>query len=81
MTRPLSADAREKADLYATQAVLVEVIRYLSAADPHIVIGLREALKRGPIKPVDDDVIVGEDHVRDSFEHLLNRVNSVESNR
>jgi hypothetical protein len=74
MARPSSVTARHIADQYATQAMVVELLRYLARSDPQIISALQSA-SRAPhiLKPVDDDVIVSEQHVRDSFEAILNK--------
>jgi hypothetical protein len=77
MELPSSVTTRHIADQYATQAVLVELIRYLAQSDPQIFFALQSATQGRVLKPVDDDVIVSEQYVRDSFEAILDKARQV----
>jgi hypothetical protein len=69
--RPASIEARKRADLYATRAIVVELMRYLSLSNPDISNEIRNAAKRRTLKPLVDDVFVSEEDVRESFEAIL----------
>ena len=73
MARPSSVTTRHIADQYATQAVVIELIRYLAQSDPQIISALVSAIQGRVLKPVDDDVIVSEQYVRDSFQAILTK--------
>ena len=68
MARPASRIAREQADLYATRRMVVEILRYL---DRGAIDKIRSATTRRILKPMDDNVIIAEQDVRDAFEMIL----------
>jgi hypothetical protein len=53
--------------------VVIELIRYLAQSDPQIISALQNAMQGRILKPVDDDVIVSEQYVRDSFQAILTK--------
>ena len=66
----------QRAELYATRAAVVEVLRYLSQADPRLVAVLRANVARRPL-PLNrpsEDVGISDGQVRDCLEHLLGEV-------
>ena len=72
MPRSTSIIARERADSYATRAVLIELLRHLKQIDPQIIPAIRSVTQRGILRPI--DVIVSEQDVRESFEAILAEV-------
>jgi hypothetical protein len=73
MVRSIASTTRERADLYATRRMVVEILRYLNSG---AIETIRSATKSGVIKMLDDDVIVGESEVRQAYEMLLDEASS-----
>lgn len=71
MARPTAAITRERADLYATRRMVVELLRHMENGGSRIIESIQNSTARGVLKPIDADVIISEEFVRDAFAALL----------
>jgi hypothetical protein len=70
MSRPASVAAKERADLYATRAVLIELLKMLQLSSPGTVNALRANLVHTfSLRP--DDIACTDSHIRDAAEMIL----------
>ena len=73
MPRPTAIPARRDADLYSTRALLVELLRHLDRTTNSGIIAALQGVAADSISPAADDVTVAPNHLRDSFDLLLQK--------
>jgi hypothetical protein len=69
MARPISLPAKVYADAYATRAVVIELLKMLSLANPGTIPAIRAGAAHNLVRPVDVAVVDGD--IRESLEEIL----------
>jgi hypothetical protein len=69
MPRPISVTAKVYADTYATRAVVIEILKMMSLANPGTIPAIRASAAHGLVRP--EDVSVRDQDVRESIEAIL----------
>jgi hypothetical protein len=65
-----SRTERDRAEVYALRAIVIELLR-LRSSDPQLIKALREAIKQAPLVPASEQTLVRRELVQAHCERLL----------